>query len=218
MSKYKKCIASRKDEDGNPDLSGNIKTPGCRMIYPHLFQPVLPRNETDEKKKKYQVTLLIPKDADISMLKDAVRQARDDKFSAQQQKTSKLRLPFIKTEDEPRFVELADEYPYMIRSNANVGMGPGVVDHMAQAVSEDDAADEVYPGRWCRASLSAYAWDHPQGGKGVSLGLQNIQLLEHDDVLTIAGGKPRATDEFDAAEIDDMGDAGADDDMDDLVG
>lgn len=218
MSKFKTCVPSAKLEDGSPDLTGNIKTPGCRMVWPSLFKPTLPKGETDEKKAKFQITLLFPKDADLDMLKDAVRTARDDKFSAAQQKKSKIKMPFIKTADEPRFADVADEFPLMVRANANLGMGPGVVGPSAREVKEDDAADEVYPGRWCRASLSAYGWDHPTGGLGVSLGLQNVQLLEHDEVWTFAGGKPRATDEFEAAEIDeDDGDA-EDDDLDDLVG
>jgi hypothetical protein len=144
---------------------------------------------------------LLPKDADISLLKTAVDEAIADNVSAKVRQTTKIKTPFLKTADQPRFAEYADDYPIMLRFNAN--MRPDVIGPNGQQIKEEQEADEVYAGRWARVSVRPFFYDHPTGGKGVSLGLQNVQVLGHGDA--IAGSKPRGSSEF-AAVTDDLGD------------
>ncbi len=174
--------------------SGNIRSPKGRLLYPNLFQPSLPKGEKDPEKARYGVSLLIPRGADIKAITDAVNEVLADNVSEKVRKTTKVKMPFLKTEDQPRFAEFADDYPVMIRCNAKYK--PEVVGPTARAVPEADEADEVYSGRWGRISLRPFFYDHPTGGKGISLGLQNVQLLDHDN--PIAGGRARAESEFES--------------------
>jgi hypothetical protein len=182
--------------------NGNIRTPKGRILYPSLFKPSLPKGETNEDKAKYGATLLIPKDSDITALKNAIQETLEESFSAKVRAASKIKMPILKTEDFPRFAEYADDFPWMIRCNANYR--PEVVGPTRDPIAEEDEADEVYGGRWAKLSVNAYSWDHPTGGKGISLGLQNVQLLKHDDA--IAGGRVKAAQEFEDEDVGDMND------------
>lgn len=183
--------------------SGNLLTPKGRMVYPALFTPSLPRGETDKDKAKFQVTILYPKGSDIGALKAAVEECINDNVSEKARRTTKIKVPFLRTEDQPRFAEFADEYPLMIRYNAK--FKPDVVTPKGdRTIDESEEADEVYSGRWARVSCRAFFYDHPTGGKGVSLGLQNVQLLDHDE--PIAGGRVKGTAEFEAVGGDDLDD------------
>lgn len=182
--------------------SGNFLTPRGRMLYPALYEPTLPKGETDKEKAKYQATLLIPVGADIDVMKAAYKELVEENVPETKRKTTKIKSPFLKTEDQPRFEDMAEEFPWMIRCQAK--FKPDVVTPKGdRTVGEDEEADEVYGGRWARFSVRPYFWKHPTGGQGVSFGLQNVQLLDHDD--PIAGGRVKGTDEFEPAE-DGLGD------------
>jgi hypothetical protein len=177
--------------------SGNIVTPKGRMLYPALFRPVLPVNEKDEEKAKYQVTLLIPAGADTDAMKAAYRELVAENIPEAKRKTTKVKSPFLETADQPRFADMAEDFPVMIRCQAK--FKPDVVTPKGdRTISEDEEADEVYGGRWARLSVRPYFWKHPTGGCGVSFGLQNVQLLDHDE--PIAGGRVKGVDEFEPAD------------------
>lgn len=173
--------------------SGNIRSPRGRLLYPSLFKPSLAKGETDKEKARYGVTILFPKSADLKLIIDAAKKCRDDNFSAAVQKQAKIKMPFLKTEDQPRFAELADTFPVMIRCFAK--FAPEVVGPTNRRITEEEEADEVYSGRWGRISLRPFSYDMPTS-KGVSLGLQNVQLLEHDEPM--GGGRVKAETEFEA--------------------
>lgn len=168
--------------------SGNIRTPRGRILYPALFKPRNQKGETDKEKAKYQCGLLIPKGSDIKAMEKAVAEAREGL-----PKMAKIKLPFLKTEDQPTLAEYADDYPILIRCNSTYK--PEVVGPTGKAIAEEDEADEVYMGRWGRLSVRAFTYNRPDS-KGVSFGLQNAQMLDHAD--PIAGGRARAEAEFDA--------------------
>lgn len=171
--------------------SGNYLTPPGRLLYPALFEKVLPRGEKDESKAKYQATLLFPADADLAVLEAAVEACMEDNFSAAARK-GKIRTPFLRTEDQQRFADMAEDYPVMIRCSATYK--PDVRGPWVDVIPEDKVSDEVYGGRWARLTVRPYHWVHETGGKGVSFGLQNAQMLDHDDPL--AGGHISADHEF----------------------
>lgn len=173
--------------------SGNIRTPRGRILYPALFQPRARKGEPPEK-AKYQCSLLIPKGSDISALKSAVEAVLKENFSEKVRSTVKIKTPFLRTADQLRFAEYADDFPLMIRCNRHPTYGrPDVVGPTMQSIREEDEADEVYGGRWGRLSVDAFHYDLPEN-KGVSLGLQNVQLLDHAD--PIAGGRVKAENDF----------------------
>jgi hypothetical protein len=61
---------------------------------------------------------------------------------------------------------------------------------------------EVYPGRWARMTVNAFGYANRT--RGVTLGLNNVQILKHDTSL---GGKSAAKSDFDvvAEEMKDDG-------------
>lgn len=95
---------------------------------------------------------------------------------------------------------------------------PGVVDKNKNEISEEAGnADEIYPGCYMRATVRAYAYDK-NGGKGVALGLQNLQKIKDGPRLD---NRKAAKDDFDEdvdskwLDDDDDFDSDDDDDFDD---
>lgn len=177
--------------------SGNLVTPKGRLVWPSLFTPSAMRGE-DESKAKYQATILIPASADFTALKDAAKEAAADKFGSKLPKN--LRSPFRETTDKENLAEYADEYPWYITARSKDH--PGVVGPNGKTV---DDPEQVYSGRWAKMSIQAFGYD-TAGNKGVSFGLQNVQLLDHDDVFNVGGARVPAESEF--AAVDGAGDEG----------
>ena len=175
--------------------SGNVITAAGRLAYPHLFEPVLPQGETDDKKKRFQTSLVFPKGADLALLVEAVEDVAVAAFGPDYKKKYKVRKPFLKTDEHPKIGVDAEEFPVLIRTNSSTQ--PQVIRGDKTLVMERDQTD-AYAGRWARLSLRCYTYDHKTGGKGVSLGLQNVQLLDHDEPL--AAMRAPAEDEFEAIE------------------
>jgi hypothetical protein len=201
MSDLTKCRVL-KDAQGNP--TGVIVSPRSKMIYPSLFEPSMPKGEKDKDKARFQITLLIPKTADLSPMVARVNELMAEKLTPALIKTTKVKKPFLKVtaEDHPKVyakLEAAGldpaDFPVMIRCAAKYA--PSVLAANKSVVTDET---QVYDGRWCLASINFYWYDHPTGGKGISAGLNNVQLLENDDVLPRGGAGGNASDEFDAVE------------------
>ena len=61
-------------------------------------------------------------------------------------------------------------------------MRPGVVDQSRNKIApEEGNDDEIYPGCYCRATVTVYSYDNK--GKGVALGLMNVQKVADGDRL-----------------------------------
>lgn len=179
------------------EKTGNIMIPKSRMVYPNLFTPTQVKGQG---KSKYRVSFLIPAKANIDLLRETVRDVAKDALGSKLS-TTKWRNPLLKTADEPRFAELADDFPVLIRPNSD--NRPQVVNPALKVVMEDQEADEVYGGRWARASISVYWYSADKSPvPGVGLGLSNVQLLDHDEPL--GGGRVQAEAEFEAVGEDDM--------------
>ena len=175
--------------------SGNVITAAGRLCYPNLFEAVLPQGETDEKKKRFQTSMVFPKSADLGLLNEAVEAAAVAEWGPDYKKKYKVRKPFLKTEEHPKIGVDAEEFPVLIRTNSPTRSQ--IIRGDKSPVTEREAED-VYAGRWARLSLRCYAYDHKTGGKGISFGLQNVQLLDHDEPLTQM--RPPAEDEFEAVD------------------
>jgi len=66
---------------------------------------------------------------------------------------------------------------------------PGIVDQRNKPVTSDDV---IYSGCWVRVHVNAFAYDQ-KGNKGVSFGLENIQVLGDGDPFS---GRKRADQVF----------------------
>lgn len=191
--------------------NGRIRTAQGRLTYPTFFQPRLGRNEKDPKKARYRGGLLFPKVADLSLIEARVEKIVSENLTPQQRKTTKFRLPILKTADQPRFAEYADEYPYLIRCNTK--MRPDVITPKGdRIITEEEEADEVYMGRWGRFTIDPFWYPASQDGSpipGVSLGLQNVQVLNHAEPIAGAQVRGGGLTEFEAVGDDDLGDMAA---------
>lgn len=201
MSTMNQCKVM-KDGEGNP--TGVIILPRAKMLYPALFKAQAPKGEPDDK-AKFGATVLIPKEANLQPLIDAVNKVISDKFGSVA-KGTKIKKPFIKVteDDQPKIfarleaagIDPAD-FPIMLRCLTK--QKPTV---KAADMSEVTDETETYDGRWCRVSVRPYSYDHKTGGKGISVGLNNVQLLDQDEVIPRIGGS-NADDEFEAVGSDD---------------
>lgn len=70
---------------------------------------------------------------------------------------------------------------------------PGVIDREKNEISpEEGNADDIYPGCYCRATVSIYSYDNK--GKGVAIGLRAIQKVKDGERLD---SRVNAADDFD---------------------
>jgi Protein of unknown function (DUF2815) len=178
-----------KDANGVP--TGVIVSPRGKMLYPALWEASAAKGETDPTKARYGLTILLHKDADLKPMADRVAALIGEK-------------PFLKVteEDQPkvwhRLVSAGLDpldYPVMMRCFSKVK--PTTLGPNAQPVADDTQA---YDGRWCRVSINFYYYDHATGGKGISAGLNNVQLLDNDEVIPRGAGGGNANDEFEAVD------------------
>jgi len=73
---------------------------------------------------------------------------------------------------------------------------PGIVDGRLQDVL---AQDDVFPGQLVRATIRPFAYDN-SGNRGVSFGLQNVQIVKKD--MPRLDGKKAANKDFEAVDDD----------------
>lgn len=172
------------------EKTGNLVTPLSRIVWPSLFTPSAMRG-ADAGEAKYQITVLIPKTANIDVLKAAANDVATEKFG---KKATSIRSPFRKTAEKDSLADIAEEFPFYITARSKDR--PGVVGPNGKTV---DDPEQVYSGRWARVSIQAFAYDQ-RGNKGVSFGLQNVQLLDQDDPLAVGGSRVSAESEFEAVE------------------
>lgn len=187
-------------------MATRVVTNKVRLSFPHLFTPYSMNPEKDAA--KYSVMLLIPKSDKATMKaiyeaeKEAAELGKNTKFGG---KIPANLASIIKDGDEDGS---AEDYPeregmYYMTISADPKFKPGIVDKDVNEVLDQS---EVYSGVYAKVSMTAFPYkygDGPGGKKGVSFGLNNVQVLAEGDSL--AGGK-RAAEEFEA-----VGDGGGDD-------
>lgn len=183
--------------------SGNIRTPKCRLRYVYFETPNPKAKVTSGNnagRLKYTCALLIPKTADISLLKQAAQAKAIEEFGAEKfqalVQSGKFNTPFLdafeksRTEKNPAGDERMKRF-IMMRVDSLTR--PEIVEANGKPIGDDYSG--VYSGRWAFVTLNVSAYPAIDGGKaGVKFYLGNVQLLDHDEKL--GGGKPAAEDEF----------------------
>lgn len=184
--------------------TGNIVTCKGRTLWHALFSP---RKGKGGKEGKHEFNLLIPKDSNLKVLREAAVDAGKDKFAkdfreAEGKWPKKIATPFKPTEGNDKLVAALEDaglkvadFPMYFAARSKDK--PGVVGPNGKSDGVD--AEQVYSGRWARMTVQAYGYDF-EGNRGVSLGLINVQLLDQDDELVVGGGRVSAESEFEAVE------------------
>ena len=161
-------------------MADNVLTPEFRVSFPNLFKP---RKANEQAEPKYSVSMLFPKDADLSALKKAAEAAVREEWGDKIPK--KLKKPFLDQGDYD--LEGYEAGNVLVRASSK--QKPGVVDKDVQAIVDES---EIYPGCYARATVRAFTYD-VNGNVGVSFGLQNFQKLRDGDPI---GGRSKPEDDF----------------------
>jgi len=151
-----------------------VMTPYATLSFPVLFTP---KPRAPEKEPEYGAVLLFDDTAqrspEFKAMQAAVKEVAVDRFGAQVNFKS-LRLPFRDAGEK------ADKYQGyeegVVAVSAYSKNKPGIVDARLQQVL---LPEQVYAGQLVRAQLNCFAYD-VSGNKGVSFGLNHIQIVKHD--------------------------------------
>jgi hypothetical protein len=171
-----------------------VLTPTFRVAFPNIFEA----RAYGDSKPKFSVTMLfnleeIAKDPEQQKRWDALIASVDaaaiKKFGSV---PAVYRKPFKKGDDSRNNETGAiyNGFEGMVVLNASSTTRPGLVDQERNPIiSEEDFKGGYY----AHATINFYGWQHPQSGKGVSCGLQNVQLVKEGEPF---GGKSNAEDDF----------------------
>lgn len=159
-----------------------VRTPEFRVSFPNLFTP----RGFEGQPAKYSVVMLFPKGADLSELKQLVKEAIEAKWPDPAKRPKGLRNPFRDGNTEKPDM---DGYQDVTFVTASSKMRPGVVDRNVKAILDEN---DVYAGCYACATVTAFAYDKA-GNRGVAFGLQNFQKLRDGDPFS---GRSRAEDDF----------------------
>lgn len=161
-------------------MSDNVITQEFRLSFPSLFKA---SRFNAASEPKFSVTMLFPKDADLTPLKNEAARAVKEQWGDKIPKG--LKTPF---RDQGDFDHEGYE-PGAIFIRASSKQRPGVVDKNVHSIMDET---EIYPGCYARATVRAYAFDVP-GNKGVAFGLQNFQKIRDGDPIS---GRTKPEDDF----------------------
>jgi hypothetical protein len=150
-----------------------IVTPEFRGSFVHILEPHAIKG-VEGAKARYQITIPLPKkDAFWTKLNALIEDTAKAKWG---KIPPKMKSP-VKDGDEEERPELIGCYSVQATSNNK----PGIVDSSLSPIME---ANEIYSGAYYRASIRAYAWEHPTGGKGVSIALDNIMKVKDGEAFS----------------------------------
>lgn len=159
-------------------MSKQVLTPECRLHFPALFTPRQASRENPAK-LSYQATLLLPPETDMRPFIAAVKAAYKEKFGADLDPRTLRHQPVRRTA-ELASMQAAVESGEWWFLRASSKYKPNVVDRANQKVTDEKA---VYAGVYVRAYVTAWAWMHPQNGKGVSWNIDGVQVIKAGEVL-----------------------------------
>ena len=175
-----------------------IITGKVRLSYVALLEP----KAFEGQEAKYSTVILIPKTdkETINRIKKAQKAAYE---AAKNDKLKGVKWEKVKTTlrdgDEEMDTDEHPEYAGHYFMSVSSKSKPQIIDKYKHPVVSED---EVYSGVYARVSLNAYAYN-TAGNKGISCGLNNVQIVAQGDYL---GGRSSADADFDEWEDDEEDD------------
>jgi hypothetical protein len=149
-------------------------TPEFRGSFVYLVEPHSMPGAPEGAKAKYSITIVLPKDSDFwDELEEQIDATAKNKWG---KVPPRLKVPVKDGDDMER-----EEFANMKTVQATSVKKPGVVNADLKPIIE---ADEIYSGAWYRASVRCFAWDHPTGGKGVSVALDNVMKVKDGEAFS----------------------------------
>lgn len=160
-----------------------LVTPEFRGSFVSIIEPHTMPGAPEGTKPKYQMTIPLPKkDKFWKKLESQIETCAKEKWG---KIPPRLKNP-IKDGDELGRDEFEGKYTVQASSLNK----PGIVDAGLNPIMD---ADEIYSGAYYRASIRCFAWDHPTGGKGVSVALDNVMKVKDGEAFS---GKTDAKTDF----------------------
>jgi len=177
-------------------VMAKVTTPVFRAAFTQVFEA---KQINGQGKAKFSVAMLfdpkeIKKDPQqqrlLKVMVDMVDVVAKEKWT---KIPAKLKKPFKDGDEQinSKTDEVYEGFAGMKVVNASSETRPGLVDQEMNPITEPG---EFYGGVYAQATVNIYAWEHPTGGKGVSIGLQNIQKVRDGDAF--GGGKSSPEDDF----------------------
>ena len=185
--------------------SGSILTPRGRGWFVAIAKKFKKRDAKPDDDGAYIMTLVLPPNADISTIKEAVKKKAQEKWGADM--PGNLKLPYKKCKDvfnDKGYKKYPPELDECYQLTANTyKQQPGIADAkgnnigvLLQGENNDERQQriekECYSGRHYRMTVQPSVFNNES--RGVKLYLQNIQLLDYGDV--IGGRTADAEDDF----------------------
>lgn len=188
----------------------SIVTSSFRLAFPQVFEP---KAGIQGGKEKFGITMLYPKNGTAlipGLPGEGILEIRKLIFAACKESwgADKTKWPnLFKTVDFANYVSPTGKDGWPIRDGNSkewegfseclfvraVSMyAPGVVDNKLQAIIDKT---KVFGGLICRAQVNAFSYNNA-GNIGVSIGLNNLQILKDDG--TSYGNQQNPADVFDA--------------------
>lgn len=156
-----------------------LVTPIFRASFPQLF---VPKAMQEGQALKYSVSAVFDpakfNAADKARWAAIVAMCDEASMDKFKKKIAALPSTFKRPIRDGAEKELAGYGEGKMFANLSSKMKPGVVDTDGNDVESDD----IYPGCYMRATVSAYAYD-VNGGRGVALGLQNARKVRDGERL-----------------------------------
>jgi Protein of unknown function (DUF2815) len=162
------------------------------IVYPNVFKPTVPKGSNPDATPAYSVTVLLPPGYDMTELNQILFTAATRTFGSDAARfiqSGVIKSPYRNQAEKAALgKEGFSAEPGAKYINVKSERQPGVVDQTLQPVLDPT---KVYGGKVCNVQVSAFAWNHPTGGKGVSFSLQNIQLVRDGPRLGNANPDPK---------------------------
>lgn len=166
--------------------SENLKTPLCRFAYTqHLFK----LKKDDNGKESWNCTLLFPKDADLSALKELALAAAKEEWgdkAVQMLKDGLIHDPFLDG-DGPQGKNKQTGEPHkgfpgttFIRVQSGKDFRPKLVDNQVLPIA---SPEDFYSGCYGYAVVNAFTWENKEKGKGISFGISMAQKTREGEKL-----------------------------------
>jgi len=194
-------------------MAEKLMTPEFRGSYCNLIKAKHRKNPKPGDEPKYSILIVIPKKKYpkwIASLEKNMLAAGQEKFGKPIPKNKLKHWPIRDGDEENEDGEVDENHAGCWCISVSTRRKPNVIDKKNRKLIDEE---EVYSGAWYRATIRPWAWDNPEGGKGISIELHNVLKTKDDDRL--GGGVSKAEDDF-ADELDDDA-SEAEDDEDDLM-
>ena len=173
------------------ELKTEICTSKVRASFVHVFEPFGKGNA----KKKYQITLIIPKKQ-----KDLLRKMEDcidNAIDAGKSKLDGKRVRHLPLRDGDTDEGTRPEYENAYFLCAKSDTKPAILDENGEEILDKE---EVYSGCYVKAIINFYAYNH-EGSTGVAVGLAGVMKMDEGDKLS---GRTVTAADFNSDDDDDV--------------